>query len=174
MSSCSNRCMMMHPRVSQKIRVDAYCVRGDVYLPCVWKIPWLFSSLCRNRSSQPEGNGQKDCGGVGMETPRLQNAAQPPHRSTHPSVPDFKHMSKGEEMLVWIELTSWAKPAAPKKMVWPPESRNKLSNRANTSLLGWWMEAITVRPSLDKFFRVVITKYAEALQPIAIHSFIHS
>jgi hypothetical protein len=48
--------------------------------------------------------------------------------------------------------------AAPKKIVWPLESRNRFSNRSKTSLLGWWMEAMTVRPSRDKFFNVVITK----------------
>jgi len=61
--------------------------------------------------------------------------------------------------------TSLAAAASPKKMVWPCESRKRSSNRSKTSLQGWWMEAMTVRPSLARFFNVVITKKAEALHP---------
>lgn len=59
--------------------------------------------------------------------------------------------------------TSLAAAASPKKMVWPWDSRKRLSKRSKTSLHGWWIDAITVRPSRDKFFKVVMTKKAEAL-----------
>lgn len=45
----------------------------------------------------------------------------------------------------------------------PLESKYNWSNSSNTSLLGWWIEAITVLPSLAKARSVWVTKKAEAL-----------
>jgi hypothetical protein len=39
-----------------------------------------------------------------------------------------------------------------------------MSNSSNTSLLGWWMDAITVLPSLARPRSVWVTKNADELQ----------
>lgn len=39
-----------------------------------------------------------------------------------------------------------------------------MSKSSNTSLLGWWMEAITVLPSLARPRSVCVTKNADELQ----------
>jgi hypothetical protein len=66
-------------------------------------------------------------------------------------------------------LTSYASEALPKYTVLPPESKYNWSNSSNTSLLGWWIEAITVLPSLDRPRRVCVTKKAEALPHKSTH-----
>jgi len=38
-----------------------------------------------------------------------------------------------------------------------------MSKSSNTSLLGWWMDAITVRPSLARPRSVCVTKNADEL-----------
>ena len=50
----------------------------------------------------------------------------------------------------------------------PLESRKSMSKSSNTSLLGWWMDAITVRPSLARPRSVCVTKNADELHMYTI------
>ena len=84
-----------------------------------------------------------------------------------------KHSSKlnpsihsNQEYYVGIHSshTLHASEAAPKYTVLPPDRRKSMSKSSNTSLLGWWIEAMTVRPSMARFRIVCVTKKAEALQ----------
>lgn len=49
-------------------------------------------------------------------------------------------------------------------MVRPSDNKKSVSKQLNTSLLGWWMEAIIVLPSLARFLSFDVTKNAAALQ----------
>ena len=49
-------------------------------------------------------------------------------------------------------------------MVRPSDNKKSVSKQLNTSLLGWWMDAIIVLPSLARFLSLDVTKYAAALQ----------
>jgi hypothetical protein len=45
----------------------------------------------------------------------------------------------------------------------PSDNRNRVSKQLNTSLLGWWMDATMVFPSLAKLLSLDVTKNAAAL-----------